>query len=357
VGSYEGDWFNDAQFTVENNLSNPAVFNTQGPIWYHNYASDISEIKQKDYKNLDALNEQIAAAEGFSQTYLDGCVPETGTALRNALSAAKAITKANSQSEIDAATATLKAAIKGLRRLPISSDVKKVAFTEKLMTFDSNSNVWFAGEDTSCYIIPGINVSSPTTGSGKVAIRKLVLPSSGDVMMKWGGVSIDNTSGLYTGATAEFMITDKDGNIIYPTTGGSVTITEGTSHEIDFTVSGLERGDSLNFITLNPSMAGVPVIISFGVVQNGNVLSNDSGFLYGVNGAQGAKSWYYMFAEDFRVASEGTSGSGSGNTGDSEGKVPGTGDSAMPLWPLAVVMVTSTTALVWLINKKRKGVW
>ncbi len=356
VGSYEGDWFNDAQFTVENNLSNPAVFNTQGPIWYHNYASDISEIKQKDYKNLDALNEQIAAAEGFSQTYLDSCVPETVTALRNALSAAKAITKANTQSEIDAATATLKAAIKGLRRLPISSDAKKVAFTEQLMTFDSNSNVWFAGQDTSCYIIPGINVSSPTTGSGKVAIRKLVLPSSGDVMMKWGGVSIDNTSGLYTGATAEFMIADKDGNIIYPASGGSVTVTEGTSHEIDITVSGLSRGDSLYFITCNPSMAGVPVVISFGVVQNGNVLSNDSGFLYGVNGAQGAKSWYYMFAEDFRALSAG--GSGSVNTGGSlPGNTPGTGDSAIPLWPLVTLMVTSTTTLVWLIIKKRKGVW
>ncbi len=338
------------------NLFSPA--NVQGDKgWYYTYATDLVEIKQKDYKTLDALNEQIAAAEGFDKAFLDSRVPETVAALQRALAAAKAITKANTQAEIDAATATLKAAIKGLKPLPISSDVKKVAFTEKRMTFDSASKVWFAGEDTSCYIIPGISVAGATPGSGNVAIRKLVVPQTGDVMMKWGGVYVDNTSGLYTGASAQFMITDKDGNILYPTTGGAATVTEGKTHEIDITIPGLARGDALYFITCNPSTERVPLVFAFLVSQNGQMLSTDSGFLYGIDGAQGAKSWYYMYADDFRVATAGEGGSGSGNSGDSAGKVPGTGDSAMPIWPFAVLMVASTTATVWLINKKRKGVW
>lgn len=357
VGSYEGDWFNDAQFTVENNLSNPAVFNTQGPIWYHNYASELVEIKAKDYKNLDALNEQLAIANGYDDAFLASREPSTVTAFRNALAAAKAITKANTQTEIDAATAALKAAIKGLKPLPISSDVKKVAFTEKLMTFDSAANVWFAGEDTSCYIIPGISVAAPTTGSGNVAIRKLVVPQSGDVMMKWGGVYVDNTSGLYTGASAEFMITDKDGNILYPATGGAATVTEGKTHEIDLTIPGLERGDALYFITCNPSTDRVPLVFAFLVSQNGQMLSTDSGFLYGINGAQGAKSWYYMYAEDFRALSTGGNQSGSGNSGGSGGIIPDTGDSAMPVWPFAVIIVVSSATLAWLTINKRKGVW
>ena len=325
--------------------------------WYYTYATDLVEIKRKDYKTLSALNEQIAAAEAFDKAFLDTRVPETVTALRKALSAAKAITTANTQDEIDAATAALKAAIIGLKPLPISSDAKKVAFTEKRMTFDRQTNTWFAGEDTSCYIIPGISVAGATNGSGNVAIRKLVVPQTGDVMMKWGSVYVDNTSGLYTGASAQFMITDKDGNILYPTTGGAVTVTEGTPHEIDITIPGLTRGDALYFITCNPSTTRVPLVFAFLVTQNGQLLSTDSGFLYGINGAQGAKSWYYMYAEDFRVATAGGNGSGSGNTGDSTGNVPGTGDTAMPLWPFAVLMVTSTTASVWLIIKKRKGVW
>ena len=341
--------------------------NVQGDLgWYYLYATDVTEIKKKDYKNMLALEEQIAAAEGFSESVLNTCTSASVNAFRTALASAKGITKANTQAEIDAATANLKAAIKGLKPLATPSSAKKVAFTEKLMTFNRNTNVWVAGDDPSCYINTSTSVSTPASLGGKVAIRKLVLPQNGDVMMKWGGVYIDNTTGAYTGATAEFMIADKNGNIVYPASGGAVTVTEGKSHEIDFTVSGIKRGDALYFITLNPSKEGVPVVPSFAIIQNGQSYITEGGFLYGINGAQGAKSWYYAYADDFKVTTAEGGEIGGGNQSGSEnpkppagngGNVPTTGDASMPIWPFAAAIVVSSMTVTWLAINKKKGVW
>lgn len=333
--------------------------NTQGDkgLWYV-YADNFKAIKESEYKNLAELKEQIEKIEAIPVATLAKCTDESVTALITALNLAKSYDNTKSQAEIDAMTDALKAAIKGLAPKGVPSDAKSVSFTEKLMKYNENMLYWTAEGDNSCIIGPAINFSSSILGSGNVAIRKLVLPKDGDLQLKWGaGVFIDNSSGNYTGSSAEFIIADKNGNIIYPATGGAAKITEGTPLVLDLTVTGLKRGDAVYFITLNPSADNIPVIYNVGAVVGGQALQNASGNLYGIGGAQGAKSWYYVYADDIAFSDQtvgdtpGIQQPEQGNQGGQGSSIPATGDSR-DITAAAIVFVISAAVLL-LIYKHR----
>lgn len=326
--------------------------------FYYIYADNFKAISEDDYKNLDELSEQIKNAEAITEKTLNKCSDDSRTAFENALAKAKSITKANSQPEIDAAADALKAAIKGLVPKPTASNVKSVTFTEEKMVYDKNLLQWKAKDDSSCIIGPALNISASVSGSGKVAVRKLNIPSDGDVTFKWGsGVFIDNSSGKYTGATAEFIIADKNGNIIFPAGGGAAKITEGTPMVIDFEYKNAKRGDSFYFITLNPSVENLPVIYNFGVSVGTKALQNDSGNLYGIGGIQGAKNWYYLAVSELNFSTKAASGvvedsnpdkDTTENSGQGGTAVPGTGDNASPI--AAIITVISAGACLLTLN-------
>lgn len=328
--------------------------NTQGDkgFWYV-YADNFKAIKESEYKELGALKEQITSAEAVTADTLAKCTEESVNALKTALAKAKTYSNSNTQDEIDAMSAELKAAINGLRAKPTPDSVKSLSFTEKLMSYDDGNLYWTAPNDASCIIGPAINIATTFKNGSKAVIRKLVVPKDGELQLKWGaGVFIDNTSGRFTGATAEFVIADKDGNILYPKNGGTVKITEGTPHEIDFTIKNVARGDSIYFITLNPSEESLPVIYNFGVAIANQALQNDSGNLYGIGGAQGAKNWYYLYADDLAfsnnvVGEEEDNGGGNegDNTGNSGSSVPDTGDHRSNL-PIILLVISAVVCLL-----------
>ncbi len=354
---------NSNAYADNGNLSSAA--NIQGDNgFYYLYATDVSEVRESEYKNLNALREQIAKAEEIGEDVLSKCSLESVTAFRQALAKAKQLTKANTQTEIDAAETALKNAIKGLKPVSTDKNAKSVSFTEKRMTFDRTRGIWSAADDPSCIITSALNYASPITENGTVAVRKLVLSQDGKLDFKWGaGVYIDNTSGAFTGTTAEFMITDKNGNILYPQGGGAALIEEGKPLTLDFTLENLKRGDALYFITLNPSVKNLPVVYNFAVLQNGQTsLQNEGGSLYGVDGAQGAKGWYYMYATDFKVsASTGgaNTGTGTGITvapdSNTSGSIPKTGESNV-FSIVCIIAVLSCAVLVLKIKKTKGGV-
>lgn len=327
--------------------------NTQGDkgFWYV-YADNFKAIKESEYKELGALTEQITAADAIADDILAKCTEESVNALNTILAKAKGYTNANTQDEIDNMTEELKAAIKALRAKPTSDDVKSVVFSENLMTYDDNLLYWTAPDDKGVIIGPAINVSTTLLGGNKAAIRKLVAPKDGDLQIKWGaGVFVDNTSGRYNGATAEFLIADNDGNIIYPANGGTAKITEGTPLVLDFTVSGIKRGDAVYFITLNPSVENLPVIYNFGVVLGNQALQNESGNLYGVAGAQGAKSWYYLYADDITFSKQAVGDNSTeeddneSNDGNNGSVVPDTGDNANS-FPYILFVISAAACLL-----------
>ena len=340
----------DSTAYAENgNLANSA--NTQGASgWYYVYATDLTEVKASEYKTFVALDEQIAAAEAIPADRLALYSDESVKALTDALAAAEALTEENTQAEIDAATAALEAAIKGLTVKATADNVNKVTFTEKEMTFNTATGYWAAADDAACIITAPLNYPTPVTTTGLAAIRKLVMPQDGSLEFKWGnGVYIDNTSGRYTGATAEFAIADKDGNIVYPQDGGVAVIEEGTPLVLDFALTGLKKGDALYFLTFNPSMENVPVVYNFAVMLDGTTsLQNEGGSLYEAD-KQG-DTWYFGYASDvtFTAASGGTTTPGGSTT---QPESPETGDAGT-LW---LVMVVLAASVLLLGNKFCKG--
>ena len=332
--------------------------NTQGDkgFWYV-YADNFKAVKESEYKDLGELNEQIANAEAISDALLGKCTDESVAAFKTALSAAKQITASATQNEIDAAVNALKNAQKALAPKPVDKSYKSVSFTENFMTYNETMLYWTAQNDNSCIIGPAINVSSTILGTGNTAIRKLVIPKDGDLQLKWGnGVFIDNTSGNFTGSSAEFIIADKNGNIVYPQNGGSAKVEEGKPIVLDLTVEGLKRGDSLYFITLNPSVENLPVIYNFGAVIDGQALQNESGNLYGVGGAQGARNWYYLSANDLQFSTQ-TVGSKptvnetkpNGSDSNKPSTVPSTGDSRTAA-PVIIMLISAAFCFISFIQ-------
>lgn len=339
----------DSTAYAENgNLANSA--NTQGASgWYYVYATDLTEVKASEYKTFVALDEQIAAAKAIPADRLALYSDETVKAFTDALAAAEALTEANTQAEIDAATAALEAAIKALTPKATADNVTKVTFTEKEMTFNATTGYWVAADDAACIITAPLNYPTPVTTTGLAAIRKLVMPQDGSLDFKWGnGVYIDNTSGRYTGATAEFAIADKNGNIVYPQDGGVAVIKEGTPLVLDFSLTGLKKGDELYFITFNPSMENVPVVYNFAVMLNGiTSLQNEGGSLYEAD-KQG-DVWYFGYASDVTFTAP-TATPGDTTT---QPESPDTGDAGT-LW-LASVLIVLAASVLLLGNKFRKG--
>ncbi len=346
---------NNEAYADNGNLWSSA--NTQGDNgFYYIYADNFKAVKESEYKNLDELIAEVNKAEAISDSILSKCTDASVSAFKTALSEAKQITNASSQSDIDAAVKKLKDTFKALAPKATDKNVKSVSFTEKLMTYNSNMLYWTAENDNTCIIGPAINISSTLFGSGNTAIRKLVMPKDGDLQIKWGtGVFIDNASGNYDDTFAEFIIADKNGNILYPTNGGAAKIEEGKPLVLDLTVNGLKRGDAVYFITLNPSVENLPVIYNFGAVVAGQALQNESGNLYGVGGAQGAKNWYYLSADDlaFSTSTVGTAPSvdetkpsGSEDKKPS-GSVPNTGDNRTAV-PVIVLIISASVCLLTL---------
>ncbi|MBQ9964432.1 MAG: LPXTG cell wall anchor domain-containing protein [Clostridia bacterium] len=342
-------------YAENGNLANSA--NTQGAGgWYYVYATDLVEVKASAYKNLIALNEQIASAKAIPETTLSLYATETVTAFRSALAAAEALSEANSQAEIDAATSALEAAIKALVPKATASNVNKVDITSATpMTFQSQTGYWTAADDAACILTEPLNYATPVTSSNTAVIRKLVLPQDGTLLLKWGnGVYIDNTSGNYTGATAEFAIADKDGNILYPKNGGVAKIVEGKSLELDLELPNLKKGDELYFITHNPSMANVPVVYNFGVTLNGATsLQTAGGSPYGTN--EQGPVWYYLFAKNLTFTVSGAVNDTPGDTdngddGNDGATIPATGESDIS-WFIGMALVLSGAVLVF--GKKR----
>ena len=69
-------------------------------------------------------------------------------------------------------------------------------------------------------------------------------------------------------------------------------------YPIEMSVNNVAVGDSFYFMVFKPSADNIPVVMHMGVsISNVNV-SNESGNLYGLDGAQGASSWFYMYAND-----------------------------------------------------------
>lgn len=342
---------NNVAYADNGNLWSNA--NTQGDNgWYYVYAENFTPMAAEDYKNLDELNLLITAGEALSNDLLAKCTEESVNTLKAALTKAKTYSNSNTQGEIDAMSVELKAAINGLRVKPTPDSVKSLSFTEKLMTYDDNNLYWTAPTDPSCIIGPAINIPTTFRNGNKAVIRKLVVPKDGELQLKWGtGVSIDNTSGRFTGATAEFVIADKNGNILYPKNGGTVKITEGTPHELDFTIKDVARGDSIYFITLNPSKDSLPVIYNFGVAIANQALQNDAGNLYGIGGAQGAKNWYYLYADDLAFSNnqvggeENNGGNENNNNTGNGGNVPVTGDHRSNL-PIILLVISAAVCLL-----------
>ena len=351
---------NGVAYAENGNLANSA--NTQGAGgWYYVYATDLVEVKASAYKNLVALNEQIAAAKAIPEATLSLYSTETVIAFRSALAAAEALSEADSQAKIDAAAAALEAAIKALVPKATASNVNKVTFTAKPMTFQAQTGYWTAADDAACIMTEPLNYATPVTAGNTAVIRKLVLPQNGSLLLKWGnGVYIDNTSGNYTGATAEFVITDKGGNILYPKNGGVAKIVEGTPLVLDVEFESLKKGDELYFMTFNPSMANVPVVYNFGVTLNGSTtLQTSGGSPYGTN--EQGPIWYCLSAKDLVFSTAGSvddngddsTNTGSGNTGDGNDgtSFPATGEKNDVAWSIGMVLVLSGAVLVF--GKKR----
>ena len=322
--------------------------------WWYAYATDLIEVKRSEYKTLVALKEQIAAAKAIPAKTLALYSAESVKALKAALAKAEKMTEANSQAEIDAATAALAAAIEGLVPKATASGVTKVTFTEKEMTYDASTGYWSAADDPTCIITAPLNYPTPVTGSGLAAIRKLVLPQNGTIEIKWGsGVYIDNTSGMYTGATVEFVIADQKGNVLYPQNGGVATVKEGTPLTPEITIEGLKKGEALYFISFNPSMANVPVVYNFAVMLNGSTsLQNEGGQLYGDSTEQGPL-WYYSFASDLKFSGAPTGGNAGGGVAGETPSSPDMGDHSH-VWLAEILLVLAASVLL-LGNKFRKG--
>lgn len=343
----------DSTAYAENgNLANSA--NTQGASgWYYVYATDLAEVKASEYKSFVALDEQIAAASSVPETLLALFSDASVKAFNDALAKAESMTEANSQAEIDAAAAALEAAIKALTPKATADNVNKVTFTEKEMTFNTTTGYWAAADDAACIITAPLNYPTPVTTTNMAAIRKLVMPKDGSLEFKWGnGVYIDNTSGRYTGATAEFAIADKDGNIVYPQDGGVAVIKEGTPLVLDFALTGLKKGDALYFLTFNPSMENVPVVYNFAVMLDGTTsLQNEGGSLYEAD-KQG-DTWYFGYATDVKFAVATAGGTTPGGSDTAKPESPDTGDVGT-LW-LASVLIVLAASVLLLGNKFRKG--
>lgn len=295
---------NDISYNDSGYLRN-AAFNTQGGDgWRYMYATTVNEVQKS---NINKLNEKITEAEAILAADTSRYTADSIAALNAALASAKELTSTSSQNDIDKAEYILKNTIESLEIKPTDSSAKRVAFTQKRMQFDEEANIWRADESTTCFIAPGYS-STAKAIDNKATIKKMVAARSGNLKIKWGaGVYIDNSSGLFTGASAEFVIADKLGRIIYPTSGGALKVKEGTTHPIELTLNNVAVGDSFYFITFNASKDAVPVVMNLGVSIADVTINNNDGFLYGLDGAQGANSWFYMYADDLTfLTDEGT---------------------------------------------------
>ncbi|MBO7217789.1 MAG: hypothetical protein J6V50_03725, partial [Clostridia bacterium] len=172
----------------------------------------------------------------------------------------------------------------------------RLQFAEKELTYDAQKGGWV--KDSNDTVATNYVGYSYISTDGSAAIRKFVAPKSGNYKAQnWGtGVWVDNTSGLYTGATFQFAVADKNGDIIYPTNGDVATITEGTAlnEMIDF--GAVTAGESFYFIAMNPSVDLLPVVINYDFRTDDGTTFHDSGQLWGGN-TQGANGWYQMYAD------------------------------------------------------------
>ena len=345
----------DSTSCAENgNFYNSA--NTQGAGgWYYVYATDITEVKKSAYKSFVALDAQIAAAEAISADLLALYDETAVAAFTAALETAKALTDANTQDEIDLATAALELAIKALVPKSTPADVNKVTFTEKPLTFDAALGYWTTADDPACILTAPLNYATPVMTGNTAVVRKLIVPQDGTLELKWGnGVYIDNTSGLYTGATAEFVIADKNGRILYPQDGGAAKITEGTPLVLDEALGSFKKGDAVYFITYNPSKEYVPVVYNFAVMLNGTTsLQNAGGSLYGTADEQGSL-WYFGYADDLAFSKATFDADddqqGEGDSDATTPDAPNTGDSHALVWA-AILLVLSASVLMLTFRK------
>ncbi|MBQ2940344.1 MAG: FIVAR domain-containing protein [Clostridia bacterium] len=318
--------------------------------WYYVYATDLKELKKSEYKSFVALNEQVALAQSVPETQLALFSEESVKAFTDALNAALALTDESAQEDIDAATAALAAAIKGLTPKATPAGVNKVTFTGKELTYNAALGYWSATEDPYAILNEPLNYPTPVTTSNLAIIRKLTLPADGTLLLKWGnGVYIDNTSGNYTGTSVEFAIADEDGNILYPQGGGVAVVKEGTPLVLDLELT-VKKGEALYFITFNPSVANLPVVYNVGVTLNGTTaLQTSGGFFYGSAHEQGSGGWSFLYADDltFSAVNDGNQG----GTGDGAGNddSPATGDS-VGTWAIVTAVILAGALL--LLNKK-----
>ncbi|MBQ3133750.1 MAG: hypothetical protein IJC17_05715 [Clostridia bacterium] len=163
------------------------------------------------------------------------------------------------------------------------------------MVFDATGNVWSkAVGDATCLNYPGYSVVDK---GGAAAIRKFVLPNDGAVKLAWGGgVFIDNSQGNLTGATVQFAVTDKTGQILFPKNGDVATVKEGTPLEVSLDIASGKKGDALYVVVMNPSVDRMVCALNFGVMVDGEPYSNGSGQLYdGI--LQGGSGWYHQYAD------------------------------------------------------------
>ncbi len=263
--------------------------------WRYLYANSVSVIAKADLTDVNSL---IKKAEKILDSGASNYTKASVDSLKTVLETAKALTSTSAQKDIDEVEDNLRKALSELKIKPTDNSVKRLGFTPKRLQFDEDTALWKTDENSSCMMTASYSISSKVS-DGYVAIRKMVAPRAGSMQIKYGnGVYIDNTSGQFDGATVEFAIADKFGRIIFPTNGGTLTIEHDKMYPIEMSLNNVAVGDSFYFMVFKPSTDNIPVVMHMGVSISNFAINNESGFLYGLDGAQGASSWFYMYAND-----------------------------------------------------------
>lgn len=263
--------------------------------WRYLYADSVTVTAKSDLTGITSL---IEKAEKILKNGTYDYTAASVTALNSALAEAKTLTNTSLQTTIDKIEDALRDAIMGLKIKPTDKSVKRLGFTPKKMTFDEEALLWKAEGNSSCTLSAPYSVSSKLS-DGYVSIRKMVAPRAGSLQIDFGeGVYIDNASGRFNDTSVEFAIADKFGRIVYPQNGGTLTLESDKKYPIKLSLDNVAVGDSFYFMVFKASADNIPVVMHMGVSISNVAINNEAGFLYGLDGAQGAFSWFYMYAND-----------------------------------------------------------
>lgn len=263
--------------------------------WRYLYADSVTVTAKSDLTGVTSL---IEKAEKILKNGTSNYTAASVTALNSALAEAKTLTNTSLQTTIDKIEDALRDAITGLKIKPTDKTVKRLAFTPKKMTFDEETLLWKAEGNSSCTLSAPYSVSSKLS-DGYVSIRKMVASRAGSLQIDFGeGVYIDNASGRFNDTSVEFAIADKFGRIVYPQNGGTLTLESDKKYPIKLSLDNVAVGDSFYFMVFKASTDNIPVVMHMGVSISNVAINNEAGFLYGLDGAQGAFSWFYMYAND-----------------------------------------------------------